>query len=360
MSSSFDTLNIAPLRRGREIPMAEISAANHPEAAAVARERIAGIDESTRLVDAKTVPTLPTAQLETNRNRLADQVAATKPPSSVKIAGRAVSGRGIPSAIRPLLTAAGVFMLILILLKSPVIIGQLQYLFNKPQPSPLAQIAATSVVPADPTISIPKINVFSPVVYEPSVAEANVQKALESGVVHYGNTPMPGQLGNSVIFGHSSNDWWQPGNYKFIFGLLDKLVPGDRFSVDYQSHRYIYEVTSTQVVAPTDVSVLNPTAVPTMTLITCTPPGTSLKRLIVVAKQVDPLPTQRVAPVPVQTASKPASPGAPTGFFDKMGQAVTGIVNGMASLFSMGDNTAAPQSSGAATGSTLNQIPVSK
>ncbi len=360
MSSDFDSLNIAPLRRGRELPMAEVSAANHPKAAALARERIAGIDESAGHVDTKAVPALAPAQLETNRYRLADQVAATKPVFSVKQTGQNPGRRAIPSVVRPLVTAAGVFLLLLLLLKSPVIFTQLQYLFDKPNPTPAAQTASTSVVPGDPTISIPKINVFSPVVYEPSVAEGNVQKALESGVVHYGNTPLPGQPGNSVIFGHSSNDWWEPGNYKFIFGLLDKLAPGDRFSVDYQSRRYIYEVASTKVVAPTDVSVLNPTAEPTMTLITCTPPGTSLKRLIVTAKQVDPVPTIPTAPVNNQTASKAALPGAPAGFLDKVGQAVSGIVNGIASLFSMGDNSAAPQAPGTQTQTPPNQLPAAK
>lgn len=360
MSSDFDSLNIAPLRRGRELPMAEVSAANHPEAAASARERIAGIDESLGLVNAQTVPVVAPNQLETNRYRLADQIAATKPDSSVKVAGRAVRGHGIPSAVRPLLTAAGVFLLLLILLKSPVILTQLQYVFDKPNPSPAAQTVATSIVPGDPTINIPKINVFSPVVYEPSITEGNVQKALESGVVHYGNTPMPGQPGNSVIFGHSSNDWWEPGNYKFIFGLLDKLAPGDRFSVDYQSQRYIYEVSSTKVVPPTDVSVLNPTAEPTMTLITCTPPGTSLKRLIVTAKQVDPAPTLRTAAATPQEVAKSGLPGAPVGFLDRVGQAVSGIVNGIASLFSMGDNSTAPQVSGAPTQPQVNQLPAAK
>ena len=350
MSSSFDTLNIPPLRRGRELPMAEVSAANHPEAAALARQRIAGIQESAGLIDTEAVAALAPTQLETNRYRLADQVAATKTASSLKVAGRVGSGRGIPSAVRPLSTAAGVFLLLILLLKSPVIFTQLQYIFDKPLPS-AAQTAAVSIVPGDPTISIPKINVFSPVVYEPSITEGNVQKALESGVVHYGNTPMPGQPGNSVIFGHSSNDWWEPGNYKFIFGLLDKLAPGDRFSVDYQSQRYIYEVTGSKVVAPTDISVLNPTAEPTMTLITCTPPGTSLKRLIITAKQVDPVPTLRTASTATQKIDEPALPGAPTGFLDKVGNAVSGIVSGIASLFSMGDDSTAPQ---------IDQLPAAK
>src|SRR5262249_21179842 len=154
--------------------------------------------------------------------------------------------------------------------------SQLKYLTAKPAAvsTPIAS-QASAAVSADPTISIPKINVNAPVVYEPSVNEAAVLKALVNGVVHYGTSVTPGQNGNMVIVGHSSNDWWQPGNYKFVFVLLDKLSVGDQFSINYQSHRYVYEVTNVKVVMPTDLSVLTNTPTPTATLITCTPPGTS-------------------------------------------------------------------------------------
>jgi sortase A len=241
----------------------------------------------------------------------------------------------------------------LLLFKAPVIFNQATYsLHNKPV---AAGVVAGEVVPADPTITIPKINVHAPVQYEPSVAEANVQKALESGVVHYGNTAMPGQAGNSVIFGHSSNDWWEPGNFKFVFVLLDKLVPGDRFTVDYQSKRYTYEVTGSRVVLPTDLSVLTQTPEPTMTLITCTPPGTSWKRLVVTAKQVDPDPSRATSNT-AASAQKSALPGSPSSFWDQMGQAWTGIVHGVSSLFGADGGSKAPTTSTPSSG----QLPAIK
>lgn len=337
MNSSFDTLNITPLRRGTERPLAGTAAANHPDAAAEARARI----EAIHAQQATSLQALPPARLETDKARLAAQVAATKPALAVR---HKAAGRRMPSATKPFFTAIGVFVMLLVLMKSPVIFSQLQYAVNKPAPQAAVQASATAVIPGEPTISIPKISVYAPVVYEPSIAEGNVQKALESGVVHYGNTPLPGQPGNSVIFGHSSNDWWEPGNYKFIFGLLDKLSLGDRFSVDYQSKRYIYEVSNIRVVAPTDVSVLNPTAEPTLTLITCTPPGTSLKRLVVSAKQVDPVPGAQMAAKSSEPAVKAALPGAPVGFLDQAGKAVSGIFSGIASLFGIGGESGAPAS----------------
>jgi sortase A len=61
--------------------------------------------------------------------------------------------------------------------------------------------------------------------------------------------------------------------------------------VDFKGKRYIYRVTTTKVVTPNDVSVLGQTKTPTLTLITCTPVGTSKNRFIVQARQVSPDPS---------------------------------------------------------------------
>ena len=110
--------------------------------------------------------------------------------------------------------------------------------------------------------------------------------------MHYANTAMPGENGNSVFFGHSSNNWWIKGEYKFVFILLDKLEIGDTFVLHYNSKKYLYEVTEKKVVDPKEVSVLDQTSDPVVTLITCTPPGTSWKRLVVIGKQISPDPAK--------------------------------------------------------------------
>lgn len=200
--------------------------------------------------------------------------------------------RRIPGRLKPIVTGLVTFVLLLMLFKIPILLNQFGYLTNKPAKTSTPATQATAQVGPDPVLSIPKINVNAPIVFANSNQEAAIQKDLEGGVVHYANTATPGQPGNSVIFGHSSNDWWEPGNYKFVFVLLDKLVVGDTFTVNYQSKQYVYKVVETKVVEPTDLSVLNQTSQTEMTLITCTPPGTSWKRLIVRAAQVSPEPTQ--------------------------------------------------------------------
>jgi len=144
----------------------------------------------------------------------------------------------------------------------------------------------------EPKIIIPKIGVEVPVVYdEPKVDEASYQKALERGVVRLGNTANPGTKGNIVIGGHSSNNVFNPGKYKYVFVNLRRLDVGDIFYLNYNGVRYTYKITvAKKIITPKDVSVLGQTQAPTVTLFTCDPPGTNVNRLIVQAQQIDPSP----------------------------------------------------------------------
>lgn len=149
----------------------------------------------------------------------------------------------------------------------------------------------SSTVSKDPKIIIPKINVEIPVVYGAPTKEDAIQDNLEKGVVHMSNTAKPGELGNAAIVGHSSNNIFNQGKYKFAFVLLSKLEEGDTFYINRGGTRYVYKVYEKKIVKPSDVSVLADQDKPaTVTLITCDPPGTSLNRLIVVGEQISPDP----------------------------------------------------------------------
>ena len=160
-------------------------------------------------------------------------------------------------------------------------------------------VSSTSVAPtATPEVIIPKINVEIPVNYaETSTDEATIESDLENGIVHYPTTVLPGQNGNAAFFGHSSNNIFNKGKYKFAFVLLHTLVPGDTFYLTYSGKVYVYKVITRSVVEPTDISVLGPVdgQAATATLITCDPPGTSLHRLIIVGQQISPDPTGNTA-----------------------------------------------------------------
>lgn len=148
----------------------------------------------------------------------------------------------------------------------------------------------------EPKLIIPKINVDVPVVYGVGNDHDSQMEAMESGVAHFsipGASSVPGQVGNTVIAGHSSNDLFDSGDYKFIFAQNEKLVEGDTIYTHYQGKRYTYTVTSKEVVMPTEVDKLvYPTDKPMLTLISCVPLGTALKRLLITAEQVSPAPNK--------------------------------------------------------------------
>lgn len=100
---------------------------------------------------------------------------------------------------------------------------------------------------------------------------------LSDGVGHFPNTPLPGQLGNSALAGHRTT-------HLAPFYDLDKLEPGDEIEITtILGDAYVYIVTDSIVVTPSDYNVVtdsDPTKA-TLTLITCTPIGTSSHRLVV-------------------------------------------------------------------------------
>lgn len=151
------------------------------------------------------------------------------------------------------------------------------------------------VAPPDNRIVIPRIDQNIPIIKVSSESlikrdwnalEKEMQKALQSGVVHYPGTSLPGQTGNVVVTGHSSYFPWDPGRFKDVFALLHKVVVGDRVVVYYEQDKYLYEVSEILVVLPEDIEILKQTPADQLTLVTCTPVGTNLKRLIIKAKPI--------------------------------------------------------------------------
>lgn len=218
--------------------------------------------------------------------------------------------------------AAGVIVMLGImgLLNGQILMAQWQYHFAKPVVASGA--TATPALTAGPTespnpelgprVTIPAIGVEAPIVFEPGTAEWQIQVALRSGVVHHSTSAAPGETGNVVLFGHSSGQPWAPGDYKFIFTMLDKLKSDDVIYVDNNGTRYTYKVTGSQVVTPTNVGVMASGSANELTLITCTPVGTSTNRLVVRALQVSPDPAAKPEAVAAPAAAISGKPTATT------------------------------------------------
>ena len=163
----------------------------------------------------------------------------------------------------------------------------------------------TSITAIDPTIAanvgdeerliIPKLNIDVPILFGYANDSDSVMEGMNHGVVHWsipGASALPGEIGNLVITGHSAGDIYTSNQYKFIFSGLERLTENDLLYVDYGGVRYTYSVTKLETVEPTDVSrLIYETDKPMLTLITCTPLGTSRYRLLVSAEQIAPAPS---------------------------------------------------------------------
>lgn len=168
----------------------------------------------------------------------------------------------------------------------------------------------------DPVLIIPKFNINAPIDFDVSTEYNAQMAAMDNGVAYFGipgANSKPGQLGNVPIAGHSSNDFFGAGNYKFLFAPLaqGRMTTGDAIYVNYNSHRYTYSVTRTEIVEPNEASkLIIGTDKPYLTLISCTPLGTAQKRILVFAEQISPDPsTATAAPGDSSSSSSAVIPG---------------------------------------------------
>ena len=138
-----------------------------------------------------------------------------------------------------------------------------QSLANLPLPTPGPEQAIR--------LQIPAIGVDAPVV------QGDGWNQLKKGVGQHISSANAGQAGNVVLSGH--NDVFGE-----IFRDLIYLQPGDQVILYTAQHQYIYVVTGSQIVEPTQVEVMAATSDPTVTLISCYPYLIDNKRIVVSAK----------------------------------------------------------------------------
>ena len=201
----------------------------------------------------------------------------------------------------PILAGLAVVAVILFLQYNRLIFAPIMA-YISPGNAPATEIEAldptiTQTVSADPRLIIPKLNIDVPIRFE--VPASDVMAAMNNGVAHYrisGASAYPGQIGNFVITGHSAGDVYSSNPYKYIFSGLERLEDGDLIYVNYESVRYTYKVFRRQVIEPTDVAALvMQTEKPLITLVTCTPLGTSRYRLLVTGEQISPSTDEKTA-----------------------------------------------------------------
>jgi sortase A len=122
-------------------------------------------------------------------------------------------------------------------------------------------------------IEVPRLHVSA------AVANGDDDGTLRVAIGHLPDTPFPWEAGNSALAGHRDT----------FFRELRNIRVGDEMRVATPYGDFNYQVSGTRIVTPDDLSVLEPTAEPTLTLVTCYPfsyVGHAPKRFIVRAVRV--------------------------------------------------------------------------
>ncbi len=136
------------------------------------------------------------------------------------------------------------------------------------------------------TITIPKIHAQSPII--PGVdpwSESIYRPALQKGVAQAKDTALPGEKGVIFLFAHSSGFPWEVTRFNTIFLRLGELKKNDHIILTRNDTEYTYEVYDMKEVWPTEVSAVTEVTGDVLILQTCTPIGTTLKRLLIYAKE---------------------------------------------------------------------------
>lgn len=138
-------------------------------------------------------------------------------------------------------------------------------------------------------IKIVKIDIEAPVIWSKSDKEKDLLKDLEKGVTRLPKTGIPGQSGNTVISGHSSNYIWAKGDYNYIFQDLNNIIAGDKIilkttQANGKTFEKAYIIKSKAVVKPDDSVIFTQSDSEVITLVTCWPLRTTWKRLIIKAE----------------------------------------------------------------------------
>jgi sortase A len=99
---------------------------------------------------------------------------------------------------------------------------------------------------------------------------------LDKGVGYWPGTAMPGHVGNVVLGGHRVSK-------KKPFRNIDLLNPGDEIYITTAEGTFVYAVTGTQIVEPTETWIINQSETATLTLFACHPPHSTKQRIVVFA-----------------------------------------------------------------------------
>lgn len=171
----------------------------------------------------------------------------------------------------------------------PLLLSEVRYVARN-QPIESVEKLSESILPKisqEPVnktfgIVIPKIQANAPIIADVNPFDSfEYQYKLAQGVAHAAGSGLPNDDKTMFLFAHASGDVTMARRYNSVFYLLRKLEKNDLISVYYEDNKYDYEVTSIKEVSPDKVSYLEDRDDADIIVMTCTPAGTTWKRLLV-------------------------------------------------------------------------------
>ena len=130
------------------------------------------------------------------------------------------------------------------------------------------------------SVEIPKIEVSAPLNFVEDLDK--VHATLDIGPVHYPDSVLPGQKGQTIILGHSAPPNWPDIKYDNVFSDLENLEKGDQVFVYFDHRKYNYFV---EIIVFLEIGQDIPDNLTNsdnmLVLVSCWPPGKNIKRIAV-------------------------------------------------------------------------------
>lgn len=143
-------------------------------------------------------------------------------------------------------------------------------------------------LPENNFLQIPKIDILVPVVISESDNIDVLKKYLDMGVVYHPYSVLPGNVGQTMLLGHSAPENWPRIKYDWVFNDLNNLVIGDEIILNFGNKNYTYKVKRKDIIEKgaeiKSDSVSQKTNI--LILISCWPPGKDYKRITVQAELI--------------------------------------------------------------------------
>jgi LPXTG-site transpeptidase (sortase) family protein len=138
------------------------------------------------------------------------------------------------------------------------------------------------------SLEIPELEVLAPLIIIEDSEEENIENWLTKGVVHFPDSALPGQVGHTIILGHSAPPNWPEINYDGVFSQLNNLEEGDKIFVHFNHLKYPYYVTKKTFLDKGEEipkeRLTNSENI--LILVSCWPPGKDLNRIAIEAELI--------------------------------------------------------------------------